>query len=208
MARSPKKLERPGPRAFVIYRSARTNRPRKFNPRVKLYAEVYSKITRKRIGYLNDIKDNKPVGRYFSSKTRRIYHHGRKTKTSREETEANSFVLRYDDFFSSQIPREIPKLLNHEIEMKGFVQFKFSLKGRDNKREQVLILTESHNEVNQLRSNQWIEIIVTLITAALRKNQLRTSPKRFSKSRYWYITKTAQWNYVKRYRVKLIISSF
>lgn len=194
---------------YVVYRGARSGKRRSFTSRAKLLAEVYSKKSGKRIGYINKMHGIQPIPRKFSNKARLIYHEGRKISKKREEiTHADTFSINYNNWVPDQIPNWFTTLLNNHIDQKSYIQFKLGIKGMDNKKLLQDLKSESYNAIKEKTHREWLDILTTLIIQTLRGNKIRTSPKKYSKSRYWYSGKNiAQWHYVKKYRVRLIITA-
>lgn len=196
---------------YVVYRSVKTGQRRKFDSRVKLYAEVYSKKSGKRIGYVNKVENNQPLPRRFSNKARLIYHEGRKpTKTLQEKLFDKTFSINYSRYVRDQIPDWVSETLNEQIDRKGFVQFSCKMSGKDNKGLFQNLESTINRFENERSKKEWLDILESIILHTLRANQIRTSPKKYSKGReYWKSHKgIAEFHYLKKYLVQIKFYGF
>ncbi len=192
---------------YVVYRSIRTGKRKKFDSRVRVYAEVWSKRSGKRIGYVNKVVEGKAIPRRFSNKARLIYHEGRKASKSRiDKTYERFFNINYNNWIPDQIPEWVSELFNSEVKKTGTVQFVLRMTGKDNKGISRDIKSNPYRSDFLRIHKYWVDTLTTIIVQALRGNQIRTSPKKYSKSRYWFKGKNiAEFHYLKKYKVEIIL---
>lgn len=170
---------------FVVYRD-RKGRLRKPRRDLLLYAEVRSRKTGKRIGYLNKVKAGKPMPKRYSSNQRAFVEVAPGERFSdfdaeEELTEAKdlNFTLYSSDMLYNQIPESLWDSVNERVDFEGQIYITFDLRTGRGER----IGTKGFYLDERLGFEQFKHLVVADLLMAFNQINIRMSPKKFAKRR-------------------------
>lgn len=178
----PKQIKRLKPDHYVIYRD-RKGRIRKPRKDTLLVAEVRSRKSKRRVGFLNSIdkKRKTPEPRRFTSTQRAMYERRfiEKLPEKRRQPSDLEFTVYSSDFIKNQIPTRVVDRIRDEINLQGYV--KLGIEIWTNKGERIVSDAVYWDDENMLASHIETHLFLSIVNAS-REMMVRASPKKYARN--------------------------